>query len=452
MTLPQTKPSFDQSGGKWLPGSQRNLIQAHKSSARWLQVILDMVLVVGLLYFHTWFKGAAFDSDYRSLAILTVTLMAVVYNANNVYRFSTSLLDRCLLIGRAWTIVLALIVLAAFLTKTSTDYSREVFLRWALTGFIAQILVFMVVRQIQTTSTAESLPTLIIGSGSLAQQLATHINNNPWIPDQVIGLISEDETTEPNTTGLPMLGELNEVLDTIAAQSIRRVYLAMPMHRSELVEPLYLQLADQNVDIIWAPDIFSVDLLNHSIRELNGIPIISMSETPLIGSSAFIKTVMDFSIATGALIVASPVMLITALLIKLTSPGPILFSQKRHGWNGEIITIYKFRSMKLHDEADGTVTQASKTDDRVTWIGKIIRRTSIDELPQLFNVINGSMSIVGPRPHAIAHNEFYGERIKDYLRRHRVKPGLTGLAQVNGFRGETKDIEQMEGRVQHDLM
>jgi len=143
--------------------------------------------------------------------------------------------------------------------------------------------------------------------------------------------------------------------------------------------------------------------------------------------------------------------LITALLIKLSSPGPVFFKQKRHGWYGNIITIYKFRSMKLHDEEDGQVTQATKDDDRVTWIGKIIRRTSIDELPQLFNVINGSMSIVGPRPHAVAHNEFYGERIKDYMRRHRVKPGLTGLAQVNGYRGRTQSIEAMENRVRHDL-
>ena len=188
-----------------------------------------------------------------------------------------------------------------------------------------------------------------------------------------------------------------------------------------------------------------------SIRELGGVPLISLSETPLVGSNAFVKSLMDYTIATAALVALSPIMLLTALLVKLSSPGPVLFSQKRHGWDGEIITIFKFRSMKLHDEAEGTVTQATKNDDRVTWIGRIIRRTSIDELPQLFNVLNGTMSIVGPRPHAIAHNEFYGERIKDYMRRHRVKPGLTGLAQVNGFRGETSTLSQMEGRVEQDL-
>jgi len=172
---------------------------------------------------------------------------------------------------------------------------------------------------------------------------------------------------------------------------------------------------------------------------------------PLLGSNAFLKTVLDFTITITALVLTAPLMLITALLIKLSSPGPVLFRQKRHGWYGDIITIYKFRSMKLHEEEDGKVTQATKGDDRITWIGKIIRRTSIDELPQLFNVINGSMSIVGPRPHAVAHNEFYGQKIKDYMRRHRVKPGLTGLAQVNGHRGRTQNIEAMENRVRHDL-
>lgn len=406
-----------------------------------------MIVVVGLLYTHVWFKGILFETKYQVLAILAVLLMAIVYHINGVYRLSTSIFDRCVTMGRAWAIVLVLIVLAAFVTKTSADFSREVILSWSVTGYICQILAFLAVRHIQSRSQEDQIPTLVIGTDQLAKHLLQHINHNPWIPDHVVGLVSENGVTPTEH----ILGSINDLDEIIEKQEIRRIYIAVPMHETELIKPIYLRLAESNIDVIWAPDIFGVDLLNHSVRELGGVPLISLSETPLIGTSAFVKTVMDFGIATSALILASPIMLVTALLIKLSSPGPVLFSQKRHGWDGKIITIYKFRSMRLHEELDGTVTQARKEDDRVTWTGKIIRRTSIDELPQLFNVLNGSMSIVGPRPHAVAHNKFYGEQIKAYMRRHRVKPGLTGLAQVNGFRGETQTLESMEGRVQYDL-
>jgi putative colanic acid biosynthesis UDP-glucose lipid carrier transferase len=187
------------------------------------------------------------------------------------------------------------------------------------------------------------------------------------------------------------------------------------------------------------------------VRELAGVPIITLSESPLIGSAAFVKSLLDYSIAAIAVVVLSPLLLLVALLIKLTSPGPVLFRQQRHGWDGRIITVYKFRSMYVHEEQDGKVTQAHKEDARVTPIGRILRRTSIDELPQLFNVLSGSMSLVGPRPHAVAHNRFYGEKINSYMLRHRVKPGLTGLAQINGFRGETQTVDHMAERVHYDL-
>lgn len=426
-------------------------MQEHKSSARWLQIILDLVLVVGLLYLHTTYKGPAFDSDYRSLAILVALLMSVIYHANGVYKLNTSLYDRFMCTARSWATVLALIVLAGFVTKTSASYSREVLLTWSVTGFIAQLLSFLGIRYLQASANGDVIPTLVVGTTRLGQHLASYINKNTWIPDQVLGFISIDTAPIDDEITLPVIGDINQIKQIIQDKHIRRLYLALPLDQVNLIQPLYLELTDRNVDIIWAPDIYSIELLNHSVRELGGVPIISLSETPLIGSSAFIKSMLDVSIASIALIVTAPLMLITALLIKLGSPGPVFFTQKRHGWDGEIITIYKFRSMKQHEEESGTVTQASESDDRVTWIGRIIRRTSIDELPQLFNVIDGSMSIVGPRPHAVAHNKFYGERIKDYMQRHRIKPGITGLAQVNGFRGETQEIELMEGRVQQDL-
>lgn len=431
-----------------LINNQRKLVQDHKSSARWLQMILDFGLVVGLLYAHAWMRGAEFDTQYRALAILTVLLMAVVYHVSGLYRLSSSIYRRFIQLARSWMTVIALLVAIAFITKTSTQFSREVILTWTVSGFVAQFLAFLVVRYLQTQNRTEAIRTLIVGNGQLAQHLATHINENPWIPDHVIGLIATEAETSRE---IEVLGDLSEISSLVDQHDVHRVYLALPMQQAEWVKPLYIDLAQKQVDIIWAPDIFSVELLNHSVRELGGVPLISLSETPLIGSNAFLKSVLDYTVASCALIGLSPIMLITAFCIKVTSPGPVLFKQKRHGWNGEEINVYKFRSMKLHEETDGVVTQASKHDDRVTRVGRFIRKTSIDELPQLFNVLSGNMSIVGPRPHAIAHNLHYGDKIKDYMRRHRVKPGLTGLAQVNGFRGETQDIASMEGRVQYDL-
>ena len=431
--------------------TSRRLVRDHQSSARWLQIILDFILVVGLLYLHTTAKGAEFSSAYRELAILTLPLMTMIYHNVGVYRQSRALLDHLLTLARAWLIVLALLVAAAFITKTSTAYSREVFLTWAVTGYIAQLAAFFLVRYLQMRSKKETIPTLIIGADKLGQHLAAQINANPWIPDHVVGFITEDSEQHQEINQLPVFGDVSKVTEVIAKENIKRVYLALPMHRSEWIQPLYMKLTAANIDVIWAPDIFSVNLLNHSIRELGGLPLISLSEAPLIGGNAFVKSIMDIGIATTAIIITSPILLLTALSIKLTSRGPVLFSQERHGFNDEVITVFKFRSMRVHEEEEGTVTQASKADQRITTVGKIIRRTSIDELPQLWNVLNGSMSIVGPRPHAVAHNAYYGGQIEDYMRRHRVKPGLTGLAQVNGFRGETRSIEQMEGRVQHDL-
>lgn len=436
-----------------VPHRSRRVVQDDKSTARWLQIILDQILVVGLLYGHTLLKGTGFDTEYRALAVLTVLLMAVIYQANGVYAFTLSLADRFVNQARAWAIVLVLIIIVSFVTKTSERLSREVLIIWAFTAYLAQCLAYFFVNAIQSRSKEEIIPTLLIGARELGQHLATNINDNQWIPDQIIGVL-EDSDLHKNQWKLPdvpVLGSLDDIDKIIQDHRIRRVYIALPMQQSALVKPIYLNLAEHNIDVIWAPDIFGVNLLNHSVREVAGVPIISLSETPLIGSAAFLKTVMDFSIAIGALIITTPIMLITAVIIKLTSSGPILFSQKRHGWDGKIITVYKFRSMKLHEEQSGQLKQASKEDDRITWIGKIIRRTSIDELPQLFNVLSGSMSIVGPRPHAVVHNEYYSDKIKAYMSRHRVKPGLTGLAQVNGLRGETQTLESMADRVQFDL-
>ncbi len=431
-----------------IPKSGKALVREHNSSARWLQMILDVALVVGLFFFHAWYRGMQWDdTPHRLLAFSIVLLMLVVYSLNGVYRINSSFFDRFTALIKSWSVVVALTIAVTFLTKSSATFSREATVLWSISGFVAQLLSYLFVRQLLIKSSAEKIPCVIVGTQELAQHLEWVINANRWIPDEVVGLIESDETNG-NGSAIASIDRLEE---TIKQYDIRRVYLALPMKQADLIQPLFVRLAELNIDVIWAPDIFSVDLLNHSVRELGGAPVISLSETPLVGSNKFIKAVMDFSIALVALIVLSPVMLVTALIIKVTSPGPVIFTQLRHGWDGEVIKIYKFRSMVVHEEPNGVATQATRDDPRVTPIGRFIRKSSIDELPQLFNVLNGTMSIVGPRPHPISLNDYYSDKIGSYMARHRVKPGLTGLAQVSGFRGETRDIKDMEGRIQHDL-
>ena len=219
-----------------------------------------------------------------------------------------------------------------------------------------------------------------------------------------------------------------------------------------MIETLYKKLLDKNVDIIWAPDIFALKLLNHGVREVAGVPLLTLSESPMANEGrALAKAIMDYSIASLMLISLSPILIATAIAIKLTSPGPVFYKQKRHGWDSRVIEVWKFRSMIMHQEDGDKVSQATREDARITQVGRFIRRTSIDELPQLFNVLNGSMSLVGPRPHALQHNAYYSEHIKSYMIRHRLKPGITGFAQVNGCRGETDCVEKMEKRVSYDI-
>ena len=212
-----------------------------------------------------------------------------------------------------------------------------------------------------------------------------------------------------------------------------------------------MSVLDKHVSIHWIPDIFSLRLVNHSVKEISGIPVITLSETPLIGMRLLLKAVEDKVLSIVILIMISPILLLVAIAVKLDSPGPVFFRQNRAGWSGKSFRIWKFRSMYVHQEEAGKLKQAEKNDSRITRVGAFIRKTSLDELPQIFNVLTGNMSLVGPRPHAVQHDVEYSQRIFDYFARHHIKPGITGLAQVRGLRGETIDIDQMVQRIESDI-
>jgi putative colanic acid biosynthesis UDP-glucose lipid carrier transferase len=272
--------------------------------------------------------------------------------------------------------------------------------------------------------------------------------------NRIVGAVTVSEVDDPEAamdSKLKLIGTIDDVIDIVDRYRVRQVYLAIPLDATPRLESIYFRLLDRNVDVHWAPNIFGMTLINHSLRDLAGLPVLTLSETPLTGINRLQKDIEDKLLSILFLLFWSPVMIATAIAIKLDSPGPVFFRQPRTGWDGREFRIWKFRSMVVHDVHDGVVKQAERGDARITRVGAFIRKTSIDELPQLFNVLIGDMSLVGPRPHAVEHNDDYSQKITGYLARHRIKPGMTGLAQVRGYRGETKDVDLMAKRVEYDI-
>ena len=244
---------------------------------------------------------------------------------------------------------------------------------------------------------------------------------------------------------------ISQLRDYVTEHKIQEVWIAAPWEDKTMLNDALAALRETVVDVNVVPDLHQYRLLNQGITEWGGLPVISLAGTPMTGSERTLKSVFDWLAALVIAVVTLPLTLLIALLIKLSGPGPVLFRQRRHGVGGEAIEIYKFRTMKLHQESAGQVTQAEKQDHRVTGIGRFLRHSSLDELPQLLNVLKGEMSLVGPRPHAIEHNDLFKSQIPRYMLRHKVKPGMTGWAQVNGFRGITDSPEKMAMRIEHDL-
>ncbi len=441
--------------------SQRPLLQRRNSLSNTFQAMTDGSIIIGLVAgLAIWLNGAL-TMPYVLMTLTLLGAMAVVYDRMGIYRRNVMMTNKVINLGKAWAIAIAVVLAIAFSTKTSEEFSRLIFGILFVGGYLLQVLSHLAFRYVQARSVAqqEVVNALVIGTGELAGYITHRINSNPWIPEQVIGQIklSDARADEGPTAfagedgGIEILGGLENVRSLVAENDIRTVYIAVSLDASPAIADVYQDLLDANVDVHWAPNIFAMNLVNHSVKEFAGIPIITLSETPLMGTHVLFKSIEDKVLASIALILASPIMLVTAVAIKLESRGPVFFRQVRTGWDGKEFKIWKFRSMRAHAPKDGAVQQATKDDPRITRVGRFIRRTSIDELPQFFNVLAGQMSMVGPRPHAVQHNEEYSKRINAYLARHRIKPGITGLAQVRGYRGETAELEAMEMRVRCDM-
>ena len=439
------------------PRSSRSLLQRRSSVSNAIQAGLDGIAVTGVAWYLIYDQFGHITSDYVIMLLLLIGALAVIYDHYAIYRTNVGLSIKAFRLFKAWSATFCFLVVMAFLTKQSETYSRLLVVQLFVFGYFAQLFLHVVVRELQKRFTAHARldNALIIGAGDLANFLHQKISNNPWFGERVLGCVLINDSAEQGSADakqrLPVLGHVTDLDEIVAKHAIRTVYLVTPLGGSEVINDVYLKLLDKCIAVNWVPDIFSLRLINHSVREIAGIPVLTLSETPLTGMSLFLKNLEDRVLAALILLCASPVLLAVAIAIKIDSRGPVFFRQERMGWTGESFRIWKFRRMHVHQPENGVVKQAQKNDPRLTRVGAFIRKTSLDELPQLFNVLTGEMSLVGPRPHALQHDTLYSQDIVDYFARHNIKPGMTGLAQVRGFRGETKDIEQMIQRVDSDI-
>ncbi len=359
-------------------------------------------------------------------------------------------------VGLTWLVVFVLLVVLAFSTKTSAIYSRLVIFSWALLTpsmlVLARAILRICLRELGKRG--NNTRTLVIAGASVsAQKLISQIRQNPWLGFKIIGVYDDDPDAASRISGLEPLqlqGDLRRMVQDVRAEGIDIVYITLPMHPEDRIVRLIDDLADTTASVYFIPDFFVFDLLHARWFNFGSLPIVSVFESPFLGVDGWLKRVEDVVLGSFILLVISPLLLAIALGVRLSSPGPIIFRQRRYGLNGQIVEVWKFRSMTVCEDGDH-IPQARMRDSRITPLGALLRRTSLDELPQFFNVLQGSMSIVGPRPHAVAHNEQYRRLIHGYMLRHKVKPGITGWAQVNGWRGETDTLEKMEKRVEFDL-
>ena len=416
--------------------------------------LLDPFMIWGLLILITWLYDETFTGHYMVLVIITFFISSYIYEQTNIYRTwrNGKLLAyiRDTLVG--WGIIIAILIFIGYATKLSYRYSEQVMLTWFIVTPFALIASHIAVRTIANSlrKGGEARSVVIVGANETGLKLAARILEYPYLLMEVRGYFDDRDESRSPTGSMPLLGRVTDVATYVREHGIQMIFISLPMSAQPRIRELLDNLNDTTASIYFLPDVYIFDLMQARFDNVGGVPVVAICETPFYGVDSVVKNVSDAVLAFLILVLLSPLMLCIALAIKLTSPGPAVFKQRRYGLNGEEITVYKFRSMTVSEDG-ARIEQAQKDDPRITRIGAFLRRTSLDELPQFINVLQGRMSIVGPRPHAVAHNELYRKIIRGYMLRHKVKPGITGWAQVNGFRGETKELEKMQARIEHDL-
>jgi len=412
----------------------------------------DPVIVLLSLFACELAYRDRFTPALGAYATLAFVLTRHFFNLLDIHSANQSFSDFTRTYARVlvqWATVVAILLFGAFAFKVSADLSRRVLLTWFIATPIALSTSQAVRRRANWFAAhGDKAPRhIIVGVNQVGFELAKRLPTTGFLG--YFDFRSFDRLAHTlEAEGLR--GHCRDVANFVRAHSVNVVYIALPIANVPRMSELINALRDTTASVYFVPDAFAFDLIQGRLVEIGGMPALSICDTPFHGMDAVLKRTMDLALAGLAVLLVSPIMLAVAVAVKLTSKGPAIFRQRRYGLNGEEILVYKFRSMITTDDGP-VVRQATKSDSRITPVGRFIRKTSLDELPQLFNVLRGTMSLVGPRPHAVAHNEEYRKLINGYMIRHKVRPGITGLAQVQGHRGETNTLEKMAERVRIDL-
>ncbi|QOY64066.1 undecaprenyl-phosphate glucose phosphotransferase [Lysobacter sp. H21R4] len=416
---------------------------------------LGVLVLTGMIAYWLRFETLDIPLDYQR-NIAAGTLFAVlVFNTSSLYQSwrGSTLSAEYFRAAGLWTVAFAAGLLFAVGLKLAGDVSRVWWGAWYAGALVGLGGVRLLCRSSAALVRQQGLDlrtAVVVGATAEASRIVETLKRERWAGIRVQGWFSTP-VDNGRIDSIPRLGDMTTLAAYVEERRINQVWIALPLSAQSQIDTALAALRHSTADIKLVPDLFGLRLLNHSIGQIAGLPVIHLRDSPLDGYGHLVKAIEDKVLASLILVLIAPLLVLIAIGVKLSSPGPVLFRQKRHGRDGKVIKVWKFRSMRVHQEAEGKVTQARKQDTRITPFGAFLRRTSLDELPQFWNVLQGTMSIVGPRPHAIAHNHEYKEVVQDYMQRHRIKPGITGWAQVNGLRGETDTVEKMAARVEYDL-
>lgn len=437
----------------------KGLLKEHWRTLSLIIRAMDMMTIFIAGFVASFIKFNTLSLPYPYIAALVAGMIAtpMVFSFFNIYSSVRAKEFFSHIINLVQSVCCLALILSglAFMTKSGEVFSRAWFMTWMLTALTILILyrctLLLCLRYMRARGLNERR-VVILGAGLLGGKFAEAVQQALWTGFHVISFIDDHAEQKPATLhGIPVLQTPSDISAYLTSVQADEIWLALPLRAESRVKAVLHDLRHITITTRFVLDIFGLDLLNHSITDIAGFPVLNIRSSPMVGVSRLIKALEDRMLAALILTIISPILFLVAVGVKLSSRGPVLFKQQRLGWDGRIINVYKFRTMYLHEETHGIVTQATAGDARVTPFGRFLRRTSLDELPQFFNVLQGRMSIVGPRPHALAHNELYKDAINTYMQRHRVKPGITGWAQVNGWRGETDTLSKMQKRVEYDL-
>jgi putative colanic acid biosynthesis UDP-glucose lipid carrier transferase len=433
----------------------KGFIRHHSNALGFIYRGIDALQIIFILYVCVISSGSIFGPVWSLAGLTYVVLFWIYAEIFTLYRSwrSSSYAEMAFATLSTWIISITSLIVIGYLFDFSNQLDKHILLKWMVVSFfilnswrwLFRHVLFWLRRNNHNTRSA-----IIVGLTKSGIQLFEEINKNPQIGVRFEGFYDDRPSERAEVTFSGCKGNINDAVELAKTGQVDRIYIALPLYATDRTNQILSLFSDSTATVYIIPDLFEYQLLHAQWSSIGNVTTLSVHDSPIHGMGGWIKRAEDFILAILFLSILIIPMLVIGLLVKITSKGPVIFAQKRYGLDGRSISVYKFRSMKTMDNGD-VIKQATRNDSRLTSIGGFLRSSSLDELPQFINVLQGTMSIVGPRPHAITHNEEYRKIIRGYMLRHKVKPGITGWAQVNGWRGETETLEKMEYRIKHDL-